>query len=507
MKVTIGEAPNSLTRRAMAKVYPPLYRGARNMDVEAFKRHIMDFEAKRGNPKTFEDASEIFRMLQVLSHGKGPGEAYILRDPLTGLWRGAETPTIKESAGLATYGKRKERFEKSFRYRYEKVTARSREDFISLIEQTEKCPRDRAEQIFVTMATNKSLVKPILYDKPTNTWRGHLAPVPSIEDFASGPPTTKQAYYWKLFHEMPWLNHSQRNLEESEAIPWVMQAAEAQRDEARKIIDRAWNCSKDKQKVPLQSRTLDGVKQIGGKGYVEPFQLTEEAREKLLNMRAVINELVADEKANERMDAEVDRAIMGATGCAKSQTWDVEDQAVEEGLLVKVEIGVNGKDRDVICGKKWFDELKADHRAKQLVKEAEAQRKQQEAEAQRNQQERLEEIDREMDQLHKRLDLLTGELRKMPKLTEGDAIKWIEDNQADRLGGLDPRTVFIYAEKVHKTIKPVDSEYYQGIDCVEPLKPEPVSKIKSRPYVDHEFEQEARERAEMAREFALRDDL
>ncbi len=373
MKIIKGEAPNTLTRRAMHKVQPLLYRTAPNKDVDGFKRHIMDFEARRRNTKTLEEAREIFRMLQLMSHGKGPDEAYILRDPLTGLWRGAETPTIKESYGLETTGKRAEKSKDSFRSRYGKVTARSREDFLLLIQQTETCERGRAEQIFVTMATNKSVIPPILRDNPTNTWRGFLSPTPSMDDVIAEGPTTKQAYYWKLFHEMPWLKHDQRKLEESDAIPWVIQAAAAERDDARKLIDRAWNCSKDKKKIPLQFRTLDGVKQIGGKGYVEPFRLTGEAREKLLNMPPVIDE--------DGHDDEIDNSIMAATGCDKSQADKVIALAEEEELLARETLtNSKGREHNCICGKKWLEDYLAKRRAKKLAEEAESRHKKAEEE-------------------------------------------------------------------------------------------------------------------------------
>jgi hypothetical protein len=131
---------------------------------------------------------------------------------------------------------------------------------------------------------------------------------------------------------------------------------------------------------------------------------------------------------------------MVATGCKKSEVDKVLAIATDdEELLIRKDLIVTGKDRSVICGKKWYDEFAAKAQAKEAAerqkkaeKEAQQAAEREKLEAERKEQERL---DREMEDMNRRIVSLVNKLRGMPKLTEGEAIKWIKDNQDDQLGG------------------------------------------------------------------------
>jgi hypothetical protein len=491
MKHTKGEAPNSLARSAMEGVHPPLYRRAKNRnDAEDFTRHILDFEKERGHPKTYEEASEIFRILRF--------KGYIIHDPLTGSWRGSDIPSIKESFGLETHGKRAEKSKGSHRSKFGKITARSKDELIDEIQRIEDCDRSRATTIFRCGKNNKSVKPVFVYDKPTNTWRGHLADPPTMANTATSLLTKIQRGHWELFGKMPWLNHDRLKLEESDAITWTCEKASVDREAARRLIDNAFHSCRDKSKIPLLFRTLDGVKQIGGKEYVEPFRLTEEVREKLLNMAGVAGH-------------ELNRAIKALLNLKDSQVDEAIELAFGEELLVDGEVTITNKvtreESVAIGGKKWYDELLAKELAKQnearkkkAEKEAQQAAEREKLEAERKEQERL---DREMEEINRRIVSLVNKLRGMPKLTEGEAIKWIKDSQDDQLGGFDPVFFFRRALLDYKTITATENGGYRGIDYVEPLKLKAVTVINSRHYVDPEFGQEERERREIMEELAL----
>jgi hypothetical protein len=367
-------------------------------------------------------------------------------------WRGIETPPIRESAGVAPSSGKRKRYDKSYRKRYQNVTYRYRDEFIRLIQETEPCDEGPAERIFNSMRNSRALKPPIKRHKPTNTWGGSEAPEPTLDDFDGQPRTTKQQDYWKLFREMPWLDHDRRKPEESKAIPWLMDSAGVDRGEAERLIGRAFNCSKDQSKIPLCFRVVEGVKQIGGKEYVEAFRLTGEIREKLLNMEPVIDE--------EEYDRELDNRIMAATGCKRSQSRDVEELALEEELLVKVDMVVNGEDRGVICGKKFHDDLVVKQRAKEV--EAQEKKAQEEARKQEAEQKRKElasakrqeekELAEKMVAQQKRIETLANELRKMPRINQDKAPQWVKNNLGDKLDGLEPEVVLSQAFHKYKTI-------------------------------------------------------
>jgi hypothetical protein len=271
---------------------------------------------------------------------------------------------VRESFGLETYGKRAEKSKGSIRRLVQHITARSRDAFVDEIQRILVCDRAHAEKKFTTARTNKSVLAPVLYHEPTGTWRGHLAPEPTFDETSPRPLAEKQQHYWEMFSSMPWLNNDQRNLESSEAVAWVSEKTGVDRTQAAKLIHQAFGCSRDKAKIPFQFRVVGDIKQIAGKEYIEPYILTDEGRDNLVNMEGV-------------NESSFDYRLRTTLKIKETQVAEVSSLVFSEGLLVRDSENFTQKDTGekcaVICGKNWLDKRLASRRSQleaQMQKEA-----------------------------------------------------------------------------------------------------------------------------------------
>jgi hypothetical protein len=450
----IEPTQTTLYHRAMAGVMPRLYRRA---PYTGMTQHILDFERKRNNPKTPEEAkkiSTVFRQRSLIAKRENKLDDAILRfDEITKLWGGWETPPVRESLGIERNTARGEQSKNSYRTKFGQITARSKCELLDEIMSIENCDLVRAEQIFVTCRTNKSKLPVFLYHKATNTWRGCFANEPDIDDAVERATTNKQEEYRLLFAPMPWLNHDQRKLEESDAIKWVMQRETSfSFDEAKRKIDRAFTCSKNKAKISIRSRTCDGFKQIGGRDYVEPFPLTDEICDKIRKLDPIQKEYYRDEicKRFSILPEQIEQVI--------GQIRDRKLCAIWSMTVIDT-----GNPCEAVVGEKYA----ADFTEKELAQKQEDESRKAQAEKDRTELRRREQDKSEMQlsafknaSREERFEMLKGEAKRctrLPRLEHSAAMQWVSEHCGSEHG-----SHYILAAAVHFGFITVQGLYWQG---------------------------------------------
>src|SRR6202022_3319039 len=97
------------------------------------------YEAGRKNRINREQAEHIFTQLRSQSHRaeeqKRESEIWIVFDPPTRMWKGFETPPLRESVGLPRNTKRGEQSKNSYRKRYEHQPPQSKASMLERIQE------------------------------------------------------------------------------------------------------------------------------------------------------------------------------------------------------------------------------------------------------------------------------------------------------------------------------------------------------------------------------------
>jgi hypothetical protein len=349
--------PVNKKTKSTSQFVPKLYQWAPRLPTkDEFVRYIHKFENDRGQKISLNRAEEIFNILHQQSHdadreGRRDG-IWITRDPVTGEWGGSKTPFNRVKYGMENNTKRGEQSKGSHRLKFGKITARSKQDFLDEIMETEGCGIDRAKQILKTCHAN-GIAR---YHKPTNTWRGFLADPPTLAETAKVPPTSKQEEYRRKYGCMPWLTHDWQNPDQSEVLRWIV----ARELELGEIIDiaeagkryrRAWSCSKDKSKLPFVRDRK--TKRIRGVDYSDT---------------AVFRQMPRMHTESDDLQEWLIKNINKDAGEAFMQLYRALD---DHGDVVEL----SGNDRDgyELAGVDWVSKEAADEEARRAKEEAERQ--------------------------------------------------------------------------------------------------------------------------------------
>jgi hypothetical protein len=341
-------AHNMNTPKGKKSFVPPLYVRAPRLVKSEFVNYIFDFENKRGNKTTREQANQYFLTLQQQSRraakeGRKDG-VWITHDFETGEWGGRETPfTVSGVDSRIQKGKHRDVLRG--------IEPCSREEMLEEIARRYKCDEERARSILGTCKHSEVLK----YDKPTRTWRSWDADDPTEDDAVERPATAKQEEYWQRYSDMPPVTHNYYEPEKSEHLKWI-QARNSELGEPCELAEseairmRVWNCSKDESKIPWKRQNG----QIVGKTYVEPVVITDEISAKI--------EALELDQWNE---SSFFSTAASKLGIANDRAKLVMAKAFKLGLWKSGE--VTGKDRrtgerkliSVWAGKTWWNKREA----------------------------------------------------------------------------------------------------------------------------------------------------